>query len=88
MPEQREQLLRHHGQLVELHGDPFGTVLMRKFAARYLTGVRGARAFRSEITVAKDAADFRRIVDTLFPLEAEVDSGVNGDDLEEDCCTE
>ena len=88
LAEQREQLLRHHGQLVELHGDPFGTVLMRKFAARYLGGVRGARAFRSEITVAKDAADFRRIVDTLFPLEADEEPTVSGDDLEEDCCTE
>ena len=88
LAEQREQLLRHHGQLVELHGDPFGTVLMRKFAARYLGGVRGARAFRSEITVAKDAADFRRIVDTLFPLEPDVDPAADKDDLEEDCCTE
>ena len=88
LAEQREQLLRHHEQLVELHGDPFGTVLMRKFAARYLGGVRGARSFRSEITVAKDAADFRRIVDTLFPLEAEPEAAPAGDDLEEDCCTE
>ncbi|MDE0960231.1 MAG: tRNA dihydrouridine synthase DusB [Planctomycetota bacterium] len=66
--EQREQLLRHHGQLVEMHGDPFGTILMRKFAARYLTGVRGAKSFRAEVTVARNSEDFRRIVEQLFPV--------------------
>ena len=66
--EQREQLLRHHAQLVEMHGDPFGTILMRKFAARYLTGVRGAKSFRAEVTIAANAAEFCRIVEQLFPV--------------------
>lgn len=89
LSQQREQLLRHHSQLVEIHGDPFGTVLMRKFAARYLTGVRGARDFRAAVTVARDAADFRRIVDELFPVEGateQVDTGeLDGEICEPDC---
>ncbi|MDG2084026.1 MAG: tRNA dihydrouridine synthase DusB [Planctomycetota bacterium] len=87
LEEQKEQLLRHHGQLVELHGDPFGTVLMRKFAARYLGGIPGARAFRSEITVAKDAEDFRRIVAELFPTHAEVDALEEDEGLQEESCS-
>ncbi|HCW44675.1 MAG TPA: tRNA dihydrouridine synthase DusB [Planctomycetes bacterium] len=87
LEEQKEQLLRHHGQLVELHGDPFGTVLMRKFAARYLGGIPGARAFRSEITVAKDAEDFRRIVAELFPTHAEVGALEEDEGLQEESCS-
>jgi hypothetical protein len=51
-----------------MHGDPFGTILMRKFAARYLTGVRGAKSFRAEVTIAANAAEFCRIVEQLFPV--------------------
>ncbi|MFN0056915.1 MAG: tRNA dihydrouridine synthase [Planctomycetota bacterium] len=65
--EQRAQLLRHHLELIEREGDPAGTIRMRKFAARYLAGVRGAREFRAAIGLARDAADFRAIVDRLFP---------------------
>ncbi|MGE3165843.1 MAG: tRNA dihydrouridine synthase [Planctomycetota bacterium] len=65
--EQREQLLAHHAAVVDLEGDPAGTIRMRKFACRYLAGVRGARAFRARIALARDADDFRRIVSETFP---------------------
>jgi tRNA-dihydrouridine synthase B len=67
--EQRALLLEHHRSMVELIGDPWGTILMRKFASRYLTGVTGARFFRDAITRAETSADFLAIVDRHFPLE-------------------
>lgn len=86
LKEQREQLLRHHRQLTEVHGDPFGTVLMRKFAARYLGGVPGAKAFRAQVTVARDAADFRRVVEDLFPTEAGIEDDAPDQELVEERC--
>lgn len=90
--EQRDQLLRHHERLVTAQGDPWGTVLMRKFACRYLTGVPGAREFRAAVSRAADAADFRRIVDALFPGDDArfvstdlAKSGPDAPDLEESC---
>ena len=67
LEEQRDLLLRHHAAVVEREGDPHGTVLMRKFACRYLAGVSGARAFRERISRAEDSADFRSIVAGYFP---------------------
>lgn len=64
---QRELLLRHHAMVVEREGDPHGTILMRKFACRYLGGTPGARLFREKICRAEDAADFHRIVAAHFP---------------------
>jgi tRNA-dihydrouridine synthase B len=69
LDEQRRLLLRHHAAMVERDGDPGGTILMRKFAGRYLTGVVGGRTFRDKITRAEDAADFRAIVERHFPTE-------------------
>ena len=48
-------------------GDHWGTVVMRKFAVRYLTGIPGSRPFRDRITRAENAAEFRRTVDDFFP---------------------
>ncbi len=67
LEEQRSLLLRHHTMVVERHGDPHGTVLMRKFACRYLGGTPGARNFRDHICKAENAGDFRRIVQAHFP---------------------
>ncbi len=67
--EQRQLLLRHHSLVVEQYGDPHGTVLMRKFACRYLGGTSGARVFRDHVSRAEDSTDFRRIVDHYFPVE-------------------
>jgi tRNA-dihydrouridine synthase B len=69
--EQKELLLRHHAAMVALDGDPFGTVCMRKFACRYLSGLVGVRPFRDAISRAEDSADFRDIVERLFPPDPE-----------------
>jgi len=66
--EQRDMLLRHHAAMTDLEGDPRGTILMRKFAVRYLPAVPGVAAFRNAINRAADAAEFRRVVAETFPL--------------------
>jgi tRNA-dihydrouridine synthase B len=65
--EQKASLLRHHAAMVDRHGDPWGTIYMRKFACRYLQAAPGTRAFRDAVTRAADAADFRSIVHYHFP---------------------
>jgi len=66
LAEQRDLLLRHHAALVAQDGDHWGTVIMRKFAVRYLTGIPGARPFREHITRAENAEQFRAIVDEFL----------------------
>ena len=68
--EQRALLLRHHAAMVAENGEQWGTVAMRKFAVRYLTGIPGSRPFRDRITRSEDAAEFRAVVDEFFPLES------------------
>jgi len=65
--EQRRLLLAHHDAMVAHAGDPFGTVLMRKFAVRYLHGLPGSRPFREAITRAENAAEFRAVVERMMP---------------------
>jgi tRNA-dihydrouridine synthase B len=69
LAEQRTLLLSHHAAMVEQDGDRLGTVLMRKFAVRYLSGVVGSRSFRDRITRAENAAEFRATVEESFPSE-------------------
>jgi tRNA-dihydrouridine synthase B len=69
LTEQRSLLLAHHRAMVELLGDRWGTIIMRKFASRYLTGLSGSRPFRDAITRADCVDDFVAIVDRHFPLE-------------------
>lgn len=66
LSEQRALLLRHHAAMVEREGDRWGTVAMRKFAVRYLTGMPGSRPFRDRITRAESAAEFREIVESFL----------------------
>ncbi|MBI3784415.1 MAG: tRNA-dihydrouridine synthase [Deltaproteobacteria bacterium] len=70
LAEQKAQLLRHHAAMVELHGDPHGTVVMRKFACRYFIGQHGNSAFRGAISRAANAAHFREIVGEFFVEES------------------
>ena len=70
--EQKAQLLQHHAAIVERAGDPLGTILMRKFACRYLLGVAGSNGFRDAISRAENAADFRTIVERYFPEDSTV----------------
>jgi tRNA-dihydrouridine synthase B len=80
LAEQRALLLRHHAAMVAQEGDPLGTILMRKFAVRYLTGVVGARLFRDRVTRAENAAEFRAAVEEFYPSEwIEADGRADGD---------
>jgi tRNA-dihydrouridine synthase B len=63
--EQVDRLLRHHAAMVGRHGDPRGTILMRKFACRYLIEAPGVAAFRRSISQAANADEFRRLVDAF-----------------------
>jgi tRNA-dihydrouridine synthase B len=65
--EQKMMLLLHHAAMVEREGDRHGTVVMRKFACRYLAGNRGSRAFRDAVAHAEDSTHFHAIVDQYFP---------------------
>jgi len=65
LAEQRLLLLRHHAAMVALEGDRWGTILMRKFAVRYLAGVPGARPFRDRIARAANGEEFRAEVDAM-----------------------
>jgi len=65
--EQKRVLLKHHAAMVERYGDPYGTILMRKFACRYLAGHPGSRPFRDAVSKARDCDDFRDIVERYFP---------------------
>ncbi len=87
LSEQRALLLEHHAAMCELEGDRWGTVLMRKFACRYSAGAIGARSFREAITRAESAAEFRDIVERLFPHEfASAAMAADGAPLEEPAC--
>ena len=85
--EQKTLLLKHHAALVEREGDPRGTILMRKFACRYIAGAPGTHAFRDAITRARDAAEFGDIVERLFPVdEISFSERVSDAALEESAC--
>lgn len=66
LADQKDQLLRHHSGMEERHGDPYGTILMRKFACRYFVGRQGNSAFRDAISRAADGQEFRAIVERFL----------------------
>jgi tRNA-dihydrouridine synthase B len=67
--EQRECMLRHYRLVLERFGEAKGTLLMRKFACCYAQGIPGSRQFRKEVSGAKTALDFFRVVEQSFPRE-------------------
>jgi len=69
LEQQQDLLLRHHAAMVARLGDERGTVLMRKFAVRYLSGVPGARPLRDQLSRAASASEFQGIV-AAFELPA------------------
>lgn len=69
--EQRQLLLSHHAAMVEREGDERGTILMRKFAVRYLNGLPGSRGLRDLLTRATCASEFR---DRVLGFSLEHDS--------------
>ena len=64
--DQRALLLRHHAEMVEREGERCGTVAMRKFAVRYLTGIPGARVFRDLSPAPRPPPQFREVVGQLL----------------------
>jgi tRNA-dihydrouridine synthase B len=76
LQEQKGMLLRHHAAMVEREGDRRGTVLMRKFAARYLPSVPGVAAFRDAVNRAASAAEF---IDAVEAMCAGGESQTEGD---------
>jgi len=73
--EQKATLIRHHTAMVARFGDVHGTVLMRKFACRYLAGNPGSRSFRDAIAKAENSAEFHAIVEQWFPEHREDNHG-------------
>ena len=69
LEEQRQLLLEHCRLVTEQFGVEKGTVLMRKYACCYAQGRRGARAFRAQVAQVATAAEFRDVVERLFPRE-------------------
>lgn len=65
--DQRRLLLAHHEAMVRQQGDRFGTILMRKFAVRYLHGLPGSRPFREAITRTENASEFRTVIERMMP---------------------
>ncbi len=69
LEEQKQQLLHHYQSVLDIHGERQGTVLMRKFASRYLSGVSGARAFRKALTSVSTAQEFKVCMQEFFPKD-------------------
>lgn len=69
LTEQRACLLRHYDLVVKRFGVEKGTMLMRKFACCYATGMYGARAFRTAAAKVSSQAEFYDIVENLFPRD-------------------
>jgi tRNA-dihydrouridine synthase B len=64
--EQKAMMLAHHRAMVEREGEERGTVLMRKYAARYLTATPGVAALRDAVNRATRAAEFVEAVERCF----------------------
>ncbi len=66
-----EILLRHQKMLVELRGEHWGNIIMRKHSCCYATGFNGAKAFRTNASTAKTTQEFCKIVTETFFKEGE-----------------
>jgi len=63
LQDQMDQLLRHHGAMVKRYGDPAGTILMRKFACRYLAEAPFVTRFRRTISTVGNTDEFHAVVE-------------------------
>jgi tRNA-dihydrouridine synthase B len=64
---QLQLLLEHHELVVQQHGPRTGTILMRRYAARYAQGLPGARNFRAQISQATNPDEFIDIARRCYP---------------------
>jgi len=72
LTEERELLHHHFALICERFGETKGTLLMRKYACCYAQGRPGARDFRSRVVKVSTPDEFRCVVDTYFPRDANV----------------
>jgi tRNA-dihydrouridine synthase B len=70
LEEQRACLLRHYELVCQRFGEEKGTLLMRKFACNYATGLPGARFFRTHAAKVSTREEFLEVVDRYFPRES------------------
>jgi len=64
-----EIILDHHRAVCEHFGPERGTVQMRRFACNYVTGIRGSRSFRDQISRVTNPEEFQTLVRQLFAAE-------------------
>ena len=62
-------MLRHYGLVTSRFGPEKGTMLMRKYAACYAQGRRGARLFRTYVSQVLNEAEFHEVVAKYFPMD-------------------
>ncbi len=67
LDEQRDCLLRHYDLVCQRFGEEKGTLLMRKFACNYATGLPGARFFRTHAAKVGTREEFLEVVQRHFP---------------------
>jgi len=67
LEKRRELLERHYRLIVADFGEARGTVLMRRYACSYSTGLPGARRFRERVSHASTEDEFRAALDEVFP---------------------
>lgn len=67
LDEQRNCLLRHYELVCQRFGEEKGTLLMRKFACNYATGLPGARFFRTYAAKVSTREEFLAAVEEYFP---------------------
>jgi tRNA-dihydrouridine synthase B len=70
LEEQRACLLRHYELVCQRFGEEKGTLLMRKFACNYATGLPGARFFRTHAAMVSTQEEFLAVVAEHFPRES------------------
>lgn len=66
---QREIMLRHYSLVTGRFGTEKGTMLMRKYAACYAQGRRGARLFRTHVSQVLSEQEFHEVVAKYFPMD-------------------
>jgi tRNA-dihydrouridine synthase B len=74
LEEQKACLLRHYELVCQRFGEEKGTLLMRKFACNYATGMSGARLFRTHAAQVSTREEFLEVVENYFP-RAPAESG-------------
>ncbi|MDO4575316.1 MAG: tRNA-dihydrouridine synthase [Planctomycetia bacterium] len=67
--EQKALLLEHFRLLLEQHTEQESTMMMRRFAPCYGTGLAYAKRFRVAIATASTAEAFYQVVEEFFPVE-------------------